>query len=159
MVLFLSIGLREKSHSIAATSLSMIASRTSSGTSLESNALFTVTTLMRMDDHAPFVSVGFFGPEDLHLLVFSNEPVLPESVQGFLQILVLSVVEADPAVPLNEHRLDPVHELRCGQSFDDLVGVAAFIALDLGEYRPCQALKDLHGRVFEVIATWNSAHP
>lgn len=65
---------------------------------------------------------------------------------------MLSVVEADPAVPLDEHRLGRIHELRCGQPFDDFVGVVAFIALDLGEDSPCQALKDLHGRVPKVIA-------
>lgn len=65
---------------------------------------------------------------------------------------MLSVVEADPAVPLDEHRLDRVNELRCGQPLDDLVGVAAFISLDLGEDRLCQALEDLHRRVPEVIA-------
>lgn len=74
------IGLREKSHSIAAISFSMTASRTSSGTSPESNALFTVTTLMSMDDHAPFVSVGSL---DQKIFIFSVSPMNPFSLSLF----------------------------------------------------------------------------
>ena len=91
------------------------------------------------------------GPEDLELLVVPGESLLLEPLQGFGQVLVLPFFEADPVVPLDERRLESVHELRCGQPLDDRLGVSGLLPLDLLEDRSGEVLQDLLGRFAQVV--------